>query len=120
MLNMATPQNSTNSTSALTPQQVQCIHALITGVSITEATKLVNIDRTTYYNWLKNPTFEAELSRQKEAQTQACFRQLQGLAEAAGEALRETLNNADTPPLVRIKAAIVILQCLGLPTITQV
>jgi 50S ribosomal subunit-associated GTPase HflX len=110
--------NSTESTQStesteLTPQQTEVITALARGATVTDATQQANIDRTTYYLWLKNPNFEAELNRAKKEQADARRVQLHGLADTAISTLREILTGADVPAPVRLKAALAVLQSIG-------
>jgi hypothetical protein len=107
--------NSTESTQSteLTPQQTEVIMALARGATVTDATRQANIDRTTYYLWLKNPNFEAELNRAKKEQADARRVQLQGLVDTAILTRREILTGTDVPPPIRLKAALAVLQSTG-------
>lgn len=107
-------QNSTKSTATLTQQQWEMIAALVRGATVTDATKQANVDRTTFYLWLKSDaTFVAELNRAKQEQTDAIRAQLRGLADTAMATLREMLIGAEISPGVRLKAALSVLQSLG-------
>jgi len=107
-------QNSTESTMELAPQQAEVITALVRGATVTDAAKQANIDRTTFYLWLKSDaTFQAELNRAKREQMDAMRAQLRGLADAAVSTLRETLTGTEIPAGVRLKAALAVLQGIG-------
>jgi len=107
-------QNSTESTVELAPQQAEVITALARGATVTDATKKANIDRTTYYLWLRSDaTFQAELNRAKQEQMDAMRAQLRGLADMAVSTVRETLTGTDVPAGVRLKAALAVLQSIG-------
>jgi hypothetical protein len=107
-------QNSTKSTATLTQQQWELVAALVRGATVTDATKQANVDRTTFYLWLKSDaTFVAELNRAKQEQTDAIRAQLRGLADTAMATLREMLIGAEISPGVRLKAALSVLQSLG-------
>jgi uncharacterized protein YdbL (DUF1318 family) len=116
MLKTADPQYSKetkSSTAPLTSQQSLVIMARVQGATVTEATQQANIDRTTYYLWLKNPNFEAELNRAKKDLTDARRAKLQDLAETATSTLKELLTGTDVPANIRLKAAITVLGSLG-------
>ena len=107
-------QNSTESTVELAPQQAEVITALARGATVTDATKKANIDRTTYYLWLRSDaTFQAELNRAKQEHMDAMRAQLRGLADMAVSTVRETLTGTDVPAGVRLKAALAVLQSIG-------
>lgn len=49
----------------LTPKQVKCINMMLTPgfqKTVTEMCKELSIERSTYYDWLKNDTFKKTLS----------------------------------------------------------
>ena len=107
-------QNSTESTAVLAPQQAEVITALVRGATVTDATKQANIDRTTFYLWLKSDaTFLAELNRAKKEHTDAMRAQLRDLADTAVSTVREMLTGPDVPAGVRLKAALVVLESIG-------
>lgn len=107
-------QNSTESTAALVPQQTEVIMALVRGATVTDATKQANIDRTTFYLWLKSDAnFLAELNRAKKEHTDAMRAQMRELADTAVSTVREMLTRADVPAGVRLKAALAVLQSVG-------
>jgi len=107
-------QNSTESTMELAPQQAEVITALARGATVTDATKQANIDRTTFYLWLRSDaTFQAELNRAKQEQMDAMRAQLRVLAEMAVSTVREMLTGTDVPAGVRLKAALSVLQTIG-------
>ncbi len=107
-------QNSTESTAVLGPEQTAVITALVAGATVTDATKQANVDRTTFYLWLKSDaSFQAELNRAKREQMDAMRAQLQGLADAALSTVRDMLTGTDVPAGVRLKAALAVLQSAG-------
>ena len=107
-------QNSTESTPELAPQQAEVITALVRGATVTDATKQANVDRTTFYLWLKSDaTFEAELNRAKQEQMDAMRAQLRGLADTAVSTIREILTGGEIPAGVRLRAALAVLQSIG-------
>ena len=107
-------QHSTKSTPELAPHRADVIAALMRGASVTDATREANVDRTTFYLWLKSDAaFQAELNRAKQEQAEAMRAQLRGLADAAVSTVREMLTGADIPAGVRLKAALTVLQAMG-------
>ena len=109
-----TQQNSTESTIELAPQQAEVIMALTRGATVTDATKQANIDRTTFYLWLRSDaTFQAELNRAKQEHMDAMRAQLRGLADTAMSTVREVLTGPGVPAAVRLKAALAVLQSIG-------
>ena len=107
-------QHSTKSTPELSPHQADVITALMGGASVTDATRQANVDRTTFYLWIKSDAvFQAELNRAKQEQAEAMRAQLRGLADAAVSTVREMLTGADIPAGVRLKAALTVLQATG-------
>lgn len=105
-------QNSTEST--LTPQQASVIAALVRGATVTEATKQAEVDRSTYYLWLKSDAnFVAEVNRAKQEQAESMRAQLRGLVDTAIATVRETLTAKDVAAAVRLKAALSVLQSTG-------
>lgn len=115
-------QNSTESTTALTPKrttaltpkQSAVIAALARGENVTNAAKEADVDRTSYYLWLKTkPHFVAELNRAEEEHRQAMRAQFQQLGDKAISTIQEILTENGTPPGIRLKAALAVLQGLG-------
>ena len=85
------------------------------GATITDATMETNVDRTTFYLWLKsNANFVAELNRAKQHQAEAWREQLRGLSDSAVATLREMVTGKDVPAGVRLKAALSVLQSVGM------
>jgi AcrR family transcriptional regulator len=108
-------RNSTESTTRLARQQADVIAALMRGASVTDATREANVDRTTFYLWLKSDAaFQAELNRAKQEQAEAMRAQLRGLADVAVSTIREMLTGADVPAGLRLKAALAVLQTTGM------
>ena len=100
-------QNWTEST--LTTEQAEVIAALVSGATITSATKAAGVNRSTFYVWMKSDAgFVAELNRAQKERETAVRAQLDSLTDAALDALQEMLD-PDTPPAVRLKAALEVL-----------
>lgn len=112
-------QSSTESTAVLGPQQADVIIALMRGATVTDATKQANVDRTTFYLWMKSDAnFQAELNRAKQEQMDAVRARLRGLADTAVSTIEEMLTDKDVPPGVRLRAALAVL--LGSDTLEDI
>lgn len=95
-------QNSTESTAALSAQQTEVLRAIVEGSTVVDAARRVGIHRSTYYVWLKsNPTFVAELNREKKERADAVRAQLQALGDPALSALRKMLTGKGIPAAVQ-------------------
>jgi hypothetical protein len=95
----------------LTEIQSQALQALATGATMTAAAAAVNLHRTTLYHWIHTqPEFSSAV---RDARTE-CYRtwqeQKQEAHALAWSTLRELLTNPETPPAVRLRAAIVVLK----------
>ena len=79
----------------LTERQLKAIPTIVTSPTYTEACKKAKLNRTTFYEWLKNPEFKAELDRQRDEVAAEAFGVLsQGLTKAV-ETLVSLLDNKD-------------------------
>lgn len=86
-------QNSKKS--KLTAKQLKAIPLIVISHTYTEGCKKAKINRTTFYKWLKEPEFKAELDRQRDEIAAEAFGVLsQGLTKAV-EALVGMLDNKD-------------------------
>lgn len=107
-------QNSTESTTELTPQKAEAIAAVARGATVTDAAKQAGVDRTTFYLWERSDVrFQAELNRAKQEQMDGMRARLRGLADAAVSTLQEMLTGTEVPAGVRLKAALAVLQSIG-------
>jgi hypothetical protein len=102
---------STQQKKGLTEIQSQALQALATGATMTAAAAAVNLHRTTLYHWIHTqPEFNTAV---RDARTE-CYRtwqeQKQEAHALAWSTLRELLTNPETPPAVRLRAAIVVLK----------
>ncbi|MHC4637390.1 MAG: phBC6A51 family helix-turn-helix protein [Planctomycetota bacterium] len=79
----------------LTPRQLKAIPFIVSCPTYTEGMKKAKVNRSTFYKWLKEPEFKAELDRQREEITAEAFGILsQGLTKAV-ETLVSLLDNKD-------------------------
>ena len=87
-------QNVTK-TIKLTDRQLKTIPAIVSSPTYTEGIKKAKVSRKTFYQWLKQPEFKAELDRQRNDIAAEAFGVLsQGLTRAA-ETLVGLLDNKD-------------------------
>jgi ribosomal protein L22 len=107
-------QNSTQSTMEFSNSKAEVINNLVRGATVTEATRQANVDRTTFYLWLRSDVnFQAELNRAKQERANATRSQMMELAETAVATVREILTNAQASASLRLKAALAVLQGIG-------
>ena len=94
----------------LSPVQVQVIAALAQGRTVTAAAQTAGVHRNTIYNWLNEPAFKTA-AEEAEAEYVAILSDgMRDLAALALETLRNLLQDSKTPPAVRLRAALAILQ----------
>ena len=105
-------QKSTHS-AELSQSQMAAVAAITAGCSITGAASRAGIDRSTIYLWLKQAAFVAELNRAKMEQVQLVKDELRALAVDATRTLRDLLTAPETPPTIRLRAAVAVIQAVG-------
>ena len=107
-------KSAEQSTVVLGPKQMEVITALMCGATVADATKQANVDRTTFYLWMKSDAnFQAELNRAKQERKDSMRAQLRGLADKAVSTMHEMLTGMDIPAGVRLKAALAVLHSTG-------
>ena len=109
----ALPDSNKMPSSVLTLQQSQVIMALAQGATVTDATLQAGIDRSTYYLWLKNPHFQAELNRAKNELADAWRQQLKSLVNPALATIKGLLEGTDTSESIKLKTAVTVLKSAG-------
>ena len=81
--------------SKLTPRQLKTIPFIVSSPTYSEGIEKARLNRTTFYKWLKQPEFKAELNRQRREVTAEAFGILsQGLTKAV-ETLVGLLDHKD-------------------------
>ena len=83
------------SDSPLTDRQLKAIPFIVTAPTYTEGVQGAGINRTTLYEWLKEPAFKAELDRQREEIAQEAFGMLRQALTQAAETLVGMLSGQD-------------------------
>jgi hypothetical protein len=111
----AAQQKSTESTrQEITPIQSRVIEALVRGSSVRAASEGAGIDRSTFYLWCRTDAlFLAELNRTRQEHINALRARLGELAAEAANVVSDLLKRDDTPPAVRLKASLAVLQAVG-------
>lgn len=98
-------------TGGLTPVQVQVVAALAQGCSTVQAAAAAGIHRTTIHNWMRtSDEFRAAVDQARSHFFACIADQLNQLATTALETLRTLLTSTDTPPAIRLKAALAVLE----------
>jgi hypothetical protein len=84
--------------SNLTDRQLKTIPHIISSPTYTEGCKKAKVNKTTFYNWLKEAGFKAELDRQRDEVTAEAFGILSQSLTKAVETLAVLLDNKDIRP----------------------
>lgn len=79
----------------LTDRQIKAILHLVSNPTCTEGCKEAGINKTTFYKWLKEPDFKAELDRLRDEVAAEAFGLLSQSLTKAVEALAGLLDNKD-------------------------
>ena len=79
----------------LTARQLKAIPHIVGSPTYTEGCKKAKINKTTFYKWLKEPEFKAELDRQRDGVTAEAFGILSQALTKAVECLAGLLDNKD-------------------------
>ena len=79
----------------LTDRQVKAIPHIVACPTYTEGCKKAKINKTTFYKWLKQPEFKAELDRQRDEVAAEAFGILSQSLTKAVETLVSLLDDSD-------------------------
>lgn len=94
----------------LSPNQQEVLRGLVAGQSISAAARTAGVHRATVYLWMRTvPTFTRALDAHQRLRTDRLADDLNDLTDSALGALRQILDNPDSPAAVRYRAAIAIL-----------
>jgi transposase-like protein len=115
MPQLAIEQNSTHTTAIstvkLSPQQFQVASALAQGHAVSAAAREAGVHRGTIYHWLRTePEFKAAATEAKREYVAKLNDYLRELSAHALDTLRSLLDDPATPHVVRLKAAIAVLE----------
>jgi hypothetical protein len=99
-------QNMTKSddSQGLSERQLKAIPFLVTSPTIEAGCKKANISRETYYLWLSNPAFKAELKKARSTAASEALDVIKGGMSKASAALVSLLENTKSEPLKRAVA----------------
>jgi hypothetical protein len=98
-------------TAPLSPVQAQVIAALAQGRTITDAARDAGPHRTTIHHWFRTePTFNTAFQGAQREYVETLQDGMRDLAARAVETLRNLLDDPETPPAVRLRTALAILQ----------
>ena len=94
----------------LSPVQAQVVAALAQGRTITTAAAEAGVHRNTIHNWFHEPAFKTAVEG-AQAEYVAILRDgIRDLAALALQNLRSLLEDPKTPPSVRLRASLAVLQ----------
>lgn len=92
-------------------KQSAALEALIDSRTLTEAATKAGISRKTLYNYIRNDVKFAKAYRQIiEESATASAENVEARAERAASTIEEIMSDPDQPPMVRLKAAEMILE----------
>jgi len=95
----------------LSPVQAKVIAALAQGHTITAAAEDAGVHRTTIHHWIRSePAFKTAMQAAHSEYTATLNDGMRELAALALKTLRDLLNDPFTPPALRLKAALAVLQ----------
>jgi hypothetical protein len=104
------PVADTTAPETLSPVQAHVIAALAQGRTVTAAAQTAGLHRNTIYNWLNEPIFKTAVE-EAESEYVAILRDgMRDLAALARDTRRNLLEDPKTPPSVRLRTALSILQ----------
>ena len=102
---------NTISDKILSPVQAQVIAALAQGRTATDAALQAGIHRTTIHGWFRDlPVFKTAFQEAQREYVETLHDGLRDLAARAVETLRSLLDDPATPPSVRLRTALAVLQ----------
>ena len=104
-------ESDTIPNATLSPAQAQVIAALAQGRTITDAARDASLHRTTIHHWFRTePTFNTAFQEAQREYIETLQDGMRDLAARAVETLRNLLDGPNTPPAVRLRTALAVLQ----------
>jgi DNA-binding MurR/RpiR family transcriptional regulator len=91
-------------------KKAQAIVALLEEPTIKEAAQTVGIAEATIFRWLQDPGFQKTYREAKRQLVNTAIARLQKITGEAVEALRQVMNDLQTPPSSRVMAARTVLE----------
>jgi hypothetical protein len=107
---MQSTDSATIPHATLSPAQAQVVAALAQGRTVTAAAQGAGLNRNTIYNWLHEPVFKTAVDEAQHEYIAILSDGMRDLAALALETLRSLLEDPKTPPAVRLKTALAVLQ----------
>src|ERR1700688_3704990 len=104
------PDPATIPLANLTPARAHVVAALAQGRTVTAAAQDAGLHRNTIYNWLNEPAFKTAVEEAQREYVAILSDGMRDLAALALQTLRNLLEDPKTPPSVRLKTALAILQ----------
>jgi uncharacterized protein YecA (UPF0149 family) len=99
------------STVELSPAQAQVVEALAEGASISCAARRADIHRTTIHHWIRtNAAFKEAAQNAQAEYTAELTDDMRELSALALKTVRNLLERSDTPPAVKLRAALAVLK----------
>jgi hypothetical protein len=94
----------------ITPAQEHAIEAILAGTTPAGIAEMIGADVATVRSWLDSDAeFIARLNRAKRERAESIRAEVRGLSSEAVATLREMLTGPETPPAIRLRAALSIL-----------
>jgi hypothetical protein len=109
---------STSPAPQLSVIQTKAIAALATGCNISSAACLVGVHRSTIHDWLTQPDFRSALAESQQEFLDLYQDQLLAIANLAIDTIRQTLENTELSPALRLRAALAVIDRPLFPTKT--
>ena len=104
-------ESDTISDPTLSPVQAQVIASLALGRTITDAARDADLHRSTIHHWFRTePVFTTALQEAQREYVETLQDGMRDLAARAVETLRNLLDDPKTPPAVRLRTALAVLQ----------
>lgn len=101
---------------SLTPQQLTVISALSSGATTTAAAEEAGVHRNTINNWRRNlRAFQDSLAHAQYDRALYFRERIEAEIDLAIQALHDILADPKTPPSVRLKAALTVIQTASTP-----
>lgn len=108
---MSSSIHQTSSLSSLTPVQAQVVAALAQGATVTAAARTAGLHRTTVHTWFRTqPDFAEAVREARRESVERLREELKELDAHALSTLRSLLDDPKSPPSVRLKTALAILE----------
>ena len=96
---------------SLSPDQASVAAGLAQGLTVSAAARKAGVHRTTIHHWFRNvPQFAAAFKKARQEYREALADEMRELSSGALKSLQNLLGAPETPPVVRLKAALAILE----------